>query len=283
MVPDYVVIDCHNSAWRTWWPLKEFQTSSGAYSGLEHGLLSSIVNLDRRYPDAVTVLTWDGRPKKAKSQNKEYKANREGARHPSQDNWYPRLAALRDSLASRFITLYAPDQEADHQIASFTHSKPDSNILIVSTDKDFHQLVCSRVELLSSQNLFGVCDVVELWGGIKRSVLLHRAIEGDKSDNLVGLSRVLKKTKLRIAQSCQTPDEVQDRLDSFELSSKETEKFREGAGLIQQNYEIMNLVDVPVSEYRVYVSPEGTKSLDVLAQELELNSLIEQGLPGVLV
>lgn len=283
MIPDYVVIDCHNSAWRTWWPLKEFQASSGAYSGLEHGLLSSIIYLGKRYPDANIVLAWDGRPVRTKEQNQEYKANREGARHPSQENWYPRLAALRDALASRFTSLYDPEDEADHQIASFVHSKPDSNILIVSTDKDFHQLVCSRVELLSSQNLFGVCDVVELWGGIKKSVLIHRAIEGDKSDNLVGLSRVTKKTKLRIAQVCQTPDEVQDKLESFSLTEKETEKFRQGAELIRKNYEIMNLVDTPITGYRLYQAPEGSRSLDDLARDLELNSLLEQGLPGVMV
>lgn len=283
MIPDYVVIDCHNSAWRTWWPLKDFQASNGAYSGLEHGLLNSIVHLSKRYPDASVVLAWDGRPVKNKQANKDYKANRSEVRHPSQENWYGRLSALRDALAAHFVCIFHPEQEADYQIASFINSKPDSSFLIVSTDKDFHQLVCSRVELLSSQNLLGACDVVETWGGLKKTVLLHRAIEGDKSDNLPGLSRVTKKTKLRVAQAGTTPAEIMEKLDSLDLSPKELEKFRAGAELIQQNYDIMNLVDAGVSEFCLYSAPQGAKSLETLARELELNALLEQGLPGCCV
>jgi len=99
------------------------------------------------------------------------------------------------------VTIMAIDQiEADDTIAYLaTETFKDSNITIMSTDKDFLQLANDKVKIWSpvKKRIFGCKEILDEYGVTCSNYILYRVMEGDVSDNIpgldgVGLKRVIK-------------------------------------------------------------------------------------------
>ena len=132
----------------------------------------------------------------------------------------------------------------------------DSDIRIVSTDRDFLQLVDDRIEVYSpvKKKLYHCKDIDDEFGLIQENYLLYRALTGDISDNIDGVNGLGLKTLLK---TC--PDVINNDMDVSEFfeyvrtlkkdhpKKKILDKIIMNERKIERNYRLMQLHDVDIS------------------------------------
>jgi 5'-3' exonuclease len=158
---DYTVVDSHLLAYRSWWPVRDLSNSDGTPTGLEFGFIKGVQAVARNW-QAKVILAWDGYPKRCNeifpfvpatetTPESGYKSGRQ--KHVDKESeppWNPRLERLRNVLIPLVTTLYDPAAEADEEIARFVFwaQRKGKRTLIISKDRDFHQLVSDNVHLV---------------------------------------------------------------------------------------------------------------------------------------
>ena len=185
----------------------------GGVVGFIRGLGSLISTL---HPDQVIVVWEQGGPSpRRKHIFSEYKANRatnkalktiyrsDGKIMPNADgkNKVYQLQLLAKALGNMPICqVYIPDTECDDIIAYIVKRKLQTSSqtkIVVSTDKDFYQLLedkTIRIYDPARKILIDEAYILEKFSISPRNITLARAVAGDSSDNLDGVSGVGLKT-----------------------------------------------------------------------------------------
>ena len=119
-----------------------------------------------------------------------------------------------------------------------------SKIVLMSTDKDFLQLVNHRVSVWSptKKKLYDPPKVLEDYGIPSHNFTIYRAIDGDKSDNIDGvrgwgLKTIQKKLPLLLEDNILNIDDI----------ITEDEKLKENEELLTRNHMLMQLDEVDIS------------------------------------
>ena len=109
--------------------------------------------------------------------------------------------------------------EADDTIAYISEQiLTNSKITIMSSDKDFLQLVDDRVSVWNPlrKTLYEPKNILEDYGIPSHNFVLYRALDGDKSDNIPGVKSVGLKTLQNKFDILQSDDRVSvDEVVSF--------------------------------------------------------------------
>jgi 5'-3' exonuclease len=177
-------------------------------------------------------VTFDGKggSKSRKKVYEGYKAGRENRKFRVNRQYMEFLDEEEEQLSMRqqFVWLndvldYLPVQtmiydgiEADDTIAYLTkHTQQDldGEVVIVSTDKDFLQLVSDKVSVFSptKKKMYTRQVVFDEFGIWPENLLLYRTLDGDKSDNIPGIRGCGVKTLLK-----RFPELSEDRLITHE-------------------------------------------------------------------
>jgi 5'-3' exonuclease len=244
-----LLVDAHNVAVAAWWPCRDRMTRDGVPNGLEFGFLWKILKLAREFAPARLILCWDGDySRRCRELWSEYKRTDAGAAKSRPDWDAGRLAGLRALLAPLVVSCYDRETEADEQIAALVArlgGEPGC-IGIVSSDKDFHQLVSERVWVLSSgRTVLGPVQVRDRWGLEPTALPLFRALDGDRADGLERVGGVHTTTKKRLVlEYGGDPVVVRRAIDADpSLTAKERERLRFSWSRVETNFEIMDLRD----------------------------------------
>jgi len=275
---DTVIIDAMNLAYRSWWPVRELTTSDGVPTGLEFGFIKNLLAITREHIPAEIILAWDGRPTRGLQIFPEYKAGRDKGARDNEPSWIERLDLLRKLLAPMLLSLYNSDTEADEQIARYVKHNPDKNIIISSTDRDFHQLVSEKVTVVgTSGKIYDVDAVKEKWGVEPKKVLLFRAIEGEKSsDNFPGVPRISAVIKVRLASEATSLDHMIQLIDEGEFPGKSKERLQQGKDVIRRNYALADLWSQEEKPDEIQIPTGESTEVLKLCEKLELKSLLER-------
>jgi hypothetical protein len=240
----------------------------GAQIGLSEDI-SAVVGFLRmlRYailaykPDRI-VICWDG---KGGSQGRrhlfgDYKDQRRPLTERtggSDENLKQQLSLLKERLTLLgCVQLEYGGMEADDLIALVCRlSSPDETKVIISTDKDFLQLVNERVVVYSpvKRILYDRQKVIDEFGVLPENMVYLRAIVGDKSDNIPGIRGLGVKLVPRLF-----PVLVKEIIDARRLlvdaaaaledkigSAKRYMSVIEGWDIVERNISIMRLDSVP--------------------------------------
>lgn len=120
------------------------------------------------------------------------------------------VVARLEKVAPRFNIAY-PGCEADDIIGILSEAFSFSNdVLIASTDRDFCQLITSRVRMLNTRD-YSVIDkhkVQSLYGVAPESFIAYKALVGDSSDNYPGERGIGAKGAQRLLNSDDSWDKV---------------------------------------------------------------------------
>tara|TARA_Y100000590_G_scaffold468649_1_gene652363 strand:- start:194 stop:1258 length:1065 start_codon:yes stop_codon:yes gene_type:complete len=154
------------------------------------------------------------------------------------------------------ITLISVDGiEADDTMSYISQQLlPESNIILMSTDKDFLQLVDDRVKVWSptKKKLYNKKKVFEEYGVHSHNMLTYRILDGDKSDNIGGIKGVGLKTLQKFCPKISEIEkfDVKDLLEFVNKSDskiKLLENIKNSSNIIKRNYLLMQLqkVDIP--------------------------------------
>ena len=214
---------------------------------------------------------FDGRGGSAKRKKiyGDYKANRANKtklrRHDHHDSTiedeqesmrhqFSRLVSYLDNLPVTFMAI--DGIEADDAIAYIAQMYEDTckKITIVSTDRDFYQLVDNRIQVWSpiKKKMYDVDAVHEEFGVHPNNMVIYRSFTGDASDNIPGVHGIGPKTILKLVPELSQSAEfsVDDLLDKSRNNLKESKSYQkilDNARIIEQNYQLMNikLLDIP--------------------------------------
>ena len=175
-----------------------------------------------------------------------------------QKNLQIELMRLVSYLEVLPVTVMAIDNiEADDTIAYLAEDTfKDSNVTIMSTDKDFLQLASERVKIWSpvKKKIFGCKEIVDEYGITCNNFIFYRVLEGDVSDNIpgidgVGIKRVLQAYPFLADDKQVTLQEIYNYSENYKSTYKIYERVLDNKLLIERNYELMQLKATSIQSF----------------------------------
>jgi len=156
------------------------------------------------------------------------------------------------------VTVMAIDQiEADDTIAYLAKETfKDSNVTIMSTDKDFLQLASDKIKIWSpvKKKIFGCKEIVDEYGITCNNFVLYRVMEGDVSDNIpgldgVGLKRVVKAFPFLSDGQQYGLQEIYNYSENNRGKYKIYDIVLDNKLLLERNHSLMQLSDTQVQSF----------------------------------
>lgn len=243
----------------------------GMHIGGVTGFLRSVASAIRQHKPTRCIIVFDGKGGSARRKQlyPNYKANRAVK---TAFNRYAEFASLQDeqeSMKKQFgrmieylqclpITTMAIDNiEADDAIAYIANeifTEPQNRITIVSTDRDFLQLVNNRITVWSPvKKIMYTPNVIrEEFGLDSKNYLLYRALTGDKSDNIpgvngIGLKTMLKQFPIMTEEAEVDVDTFVEYAETVDKKYKIHETVTQNKTQIELNYNLMQLKNVDIN------------------------------------
>ena len=182
---------------------------------------------------------------KAKRKTK-YRVNRSydfASQEDEKQNMIMQLQRVVEYLETLPITVLSYDNiEADDTIGYLCRQAlTESEITVMSTDKDFLQLANGRIKIWSptKKKMYDENAVLEEYGITSHNLIWYRVLDGDKSDNIkgvrgLGLKTIQKKLPFLSENRIVNIDEVISELP-------------ESKDIIEMNYRLMQLSNVDIS------------------------------------
>lgn len=220
----------------------------------------------------------------------EYKATREKLSQDLQadfDRGMERICDLLDAYRVQILTV--PGYEADDVIGTLTRQAVEQsvNVVIVSGDKDFQQLVRPGVWLLNPGR-GGPANVEEHWVSIENAterlgvppalVTDYLALVGDSSDNVPGVKGIGDKTAVELVSTYGNIDEI--LAHAHEITKKRPREALlaqgDAARLSKQLVTIREDVDITLKLEALTIREPDSPRLRDLLVELEFHQLARQ-------
>jgi DNA polymerase I len=158
-------------------------------------------------------------------------------------NMIMQLRRIVEYLETLPVTVLSYDNiEADDTIGYISKQVlTDSKITIMSTDKDFLQLVDDRIKIWSptKKKMYDEESVLNEYGISSHNFIWYRVLDGDKSDNIPGVKGVGIKT-------------IQKKLpflseNKITIMDNVVAEFPDSKDIIELNHKLMQLSEVDIS------------------------------------
>jgi DNA polymerase-1 len=240
---------------------------NGVHVGGISGSLLSIGYAIKMLQPTRVIICFDG---KGGSQRRrklfpDYKANRMVRtklnrtnsfvdKDSERQNMQMQIGRLIQYLELTPVQLIAPENiEADDSIAYLAKQVlTDSKIFIMSSDKDFIQLVDDRIAVWSptKKRLYFKDDVLEDYKVPAHNYLMYRTLTGDKSDNIpgvrgTGIKTLQKRLPILFGEAPITVDDIIEA--SSDSDVKLLQSIHSSREVLELNYKLMQLSEVDIS------------------------------------
>lgn len=240
--------------------LDEYGNHVGGYLGT----IVSIAGYIRKFKPTRCIIAMDGSRGSAR-RRKIYSEYKTGIKTKINLNrmYENDLDAEEKSMAEQYVLFYKylqhlpvtvsiiDDIEADDAIAYFANLCKNE-VIIVSSDKDFLQLSTEKIKIFSpiKKILYDPETIYNEYGVYPWNYIFMKIINGDKSDNIPGISGFGAKTILKRLPFLQNKEKVTIEMLYNKVYKKKDEKnlelIRENNQILDRNYELMRL-DTPIS------------------------------------
>lgn len=242
------LVDGSNHAFRVQFALPPQHASDGFPTRVLYGFTLLFQKMMRTYrPDYVAVSFDHGKSFRHEVYG-EYKGHR---REMPEDmrrqwEWLPKLVE-----AFGYRCVIAPGFEADDVLGTLARrfASDDVHVYIVTSDKDFGQLVDDRVFLVDDTKgqVLGAAEVLEKTGVPPARMIDALALSGDTSDNIPGVPGVGMKTAAALLEEWGTLDGVLEAAKAGRIKGKRGEMLvqHEADARVSQRLATIAL-DVPV-------------------------------------
>ena len=243
--PDYstynnlLIIDANNLSYR--WLQRPNYASFGA------DFIRTIQSLAKSYEAARTIVCFDfGKSYYRMNMHEEYKGTRKKPQEEEEIKKYEDFFAVLNSLPEELDeeVLKFRGVEADDVLAWITQNVSDryDHTWVVSSDRDLYQLVDENISIF---NIFGRKEVTlqtltQDFDVTPSEYMLSRIIEGDKSDNILGIEGIGPKRAQALAREHKTLDKLLDALP-IKGRSKYIQNLNAGHDQLVRNEKLINL------------------------------------------
>ena len=243
--PDYsnynnlLIVDANNLSYR--WLQRPNYDSFGA------DFIRTIQSLSKSYEAARTIVCFDfGKSYYRMDMHEEYKGTRKKPQEEEEIKKYEAFFAVLNDLPDQLDeeVLKFRGVEADDILAWITQnvSEKYDHTWIISSDKDLIQLVDENVSIF---NIFGRREVTkqslyEDLGLVPSEFMLSRIIEGDKSDNIIGIEGIGPKRAQTLAKEYKTLPSLLDAIP-IKGRAKYIQNLNAGVDTLIRNEKLINL------------------------------------------
>lgn len=267
-----LIIDSMNMFIRNFVMLRSINPQ-GHHTGGLVGFLRSLGYLTRIFDPTRIICVFDGQGSSVnrKNINPDYKAQRITKRISNWDMFDSKedefasmtmqMYRLVEYLQCLPVTLVSLDKVEADDIISFLaqgFGSKDHRVTIVSSDKDFLQVVDNNVEVYSpiKKKIYKKKEVLEELGMIPENYLILKSLLGDNSDNLTGVKGLGVKTVLKefpgiISDSNFTLDSVFNICEEKLKTKKVFANIVYDWDKVKTNYDLMNLLEPRLSDQEV--------------------------------
>lgn len=212
------------------------------------GFLGALLKILRMVQPTHAVVVFDGEcENQRREMDPEYKANRpdfsEMREEDTPFSQMPDLFRVLDHL--RIPYRETSDCEADDWIASFARKYGEqAEIVIVSQDSDFFQLVTETVRVLRYRGkqslLYGPGEIREKLGINPEQYAAYKSLTGDTADNIRGPEKIGPKTAAALMNQFGTLDKLLENTDAIRKPSVR-ESVRRNDHRIRNNFALIRL------------------------------------------
>ncbi len=216
------------------------------------------------------IIVFDGKNGSARRQKiyPEYKATRKvkkrlnrnvdwgTAPQDEEQSMIQQMGRLVEYLEQLPLTLVCVDGiEADDGMAYISQQLlPESDCILMSTDKDFLQLVDDRVHVWNptKRMSYNPTRVMEEYNMPSHNFTIYRALDGDKSDNIkgipgIGLKTLQKKLPMLFEDKKVELDDLIKYAKEHQDDAKVLKNIAFGEDTLYLNYVLMQLHEVDIS------------------------------------
>ena len=275
-----LLIDSNSILHRAYHALPNLAAKSGQYTGAIFGFLNIFLRLVEQEQPTHIAAVFDA---KAKTFRHEMFAEYKGTRKPMDPELAMQFEPIKKILdLMKVKVIEKPGFEADDIIGTLA-CRFDEPTFIVTGDRDSFQLVSPTTKVIWTK--VGVTNVeivdetyLKGMGFISTDQFIDfKALMGDSSDNIPGISGVGEKTALSLLKQYGSLDGVFEHAD--EISGKIGEKIRAGKDSAYLSKKLATIVkDVPVdiSLEDIKLNKNYSPQLIEYLSELELNSIVKK-------
>lgn len=155
------------------------------------------------------------------------------------------------------VTMAIDYVEADDTIAYLAKQYfKDSNVTIMSADKDFLQLASDKIKIWSptKKKVYGCAEILMEYGISCKNFVNYRVMEGDDSDNIdgikgAGLKTIKKCFPIFEEDKMYTLQEIYNYCESHGGKYKLYNTILENKQLMERNYNLMQLHDTQLQSF----------------------------------
>jgi DNA polymerase I len=236
--------------------------------------------LEKNAPGSIAVVFDTKEPTFRHELYKEYKAHRDAF----PDDLVPqfeRIKSLIDMMGIKQVSLAG--YEADDIIGTLAkkESEKGNDVLCVTSDKDYFQLVNDKVRILrpgrdaGSYDEYDAAKVKEKFGVEPPLVVDVLALMGDSSDNVPGVKGVGEKTAIPLVEQFRSVEGIYENIESIEKKGIRTklEDNRDMAFLSKKLVTIITDVPVSVSASDLVPNAMDFQDIDTFCSELGFTTL----------
>ena len=204
------LIDGSGFIFRAFYALPPFKNPEGTPINAVYGYCNMVLNIYEKFKPEQIIVIFDTKKKTFRNDiYKDYKSNRT---EPPEE-LIPQFSIIRDATDALQIPRVEMDgYEADDIIATYTKEaeKKGVSVTIVSSDKDFMQLVNKNTKMYDSMknNFIGIKEVKEKFGVNPSKVIDVMALAGDSVDNIPGVSGIGIKTAAELINNFNSLENV---------------------------------------------------------------------------
>ena len=241
----------------------------GTHVGGITGFLMSIGYAIRNIKPTRVIICFDG---KGGSQRRrklfpDYKATRRVKHRMTRINEFNSVDDERVAMAQQLqrlsqyleqlpITVMSIENiEADDAMAYISQQVyPKSQCILMSTDKDFLQLVDDRVQVWSptKKKFYGRETISEEFSIESKNFLMYRVITGDSSDNIPGIrgagtKTLMKRLPLLFEQDKVSLNNIFEFIEKNNDGTKLAKDILDSKDILELNFKLMQLEEVDIS------------------------------------
>ena len=279
---NFLIIDGSSLVNRAFYALPPLTNKKGVQTNAVYGFIRMFNRLMDYYnPERVAVLFDPKGPTFRHKLYDGYKSRRK--KFPPELSY--QISILKNLLDELGVRCYDMQGfEADDLAGSLSKKySNDYNIVLVTGDRDYLQLVDDNVNVLYTKK--GISETVnytrdlimEDYGLTPEQLIDLKALMGDKSDDIPGIPGVGEVTAKKLLEEYHTLDGVYENIDKMK-QNKTTEKIIDGKDLAYLSKELGTInrdVDVECIDY-FKLRDRNTKVVNEIYEDLEFKDFYEE-------
>ena len=300
-----VIIDGKSVFYRGYYAMGNLSTSDGTPTGGVYGFAVIAMEIVKELQPTKVVVAWD-KAKTSISKRKAIYADYKAGRTKPPEDFFTQIPLLRNLISALgWGFLECDDYEADDIIGTLAFQADEEtdfvekaqkdgltssdeyknksiwDTVIVSSDLDMLQIVDDNTRMyrvlkgFSKLEEMDVPAVEEKYGIKKNQFLDLKALKGDTSDNIPGVSGVGEKTAVKLLNDYSTLQGVYDHINDIAGSTQK--KLIDGRDSAFMSYELAKIMtDAPVKLSDVPDLVINVPAVEQALKMLEFNSLLRK-------